>query len=131
MNYYTKHHIAALYSTPGAFDPSAIASALEPDVTLHVPGSHPLSGDHHGVAGVGQFLERTRNTTDDGEHIELIEILDGETHIGAYVRVTAHRGGRTPLVNHTIHLFRLTEDDRIAEIWFHNREQAAVDEFWS
>ncbi len=129
MNYITEQ-VAALYSSPGAFDPSAIASSLEPDVTLHVPGSHPMSGDHHGAAGVGHFLERTRNATDDGEHMELIEILDGETHIGAYVRVTAHRAGRAPLVNHTIHLFRLTEDDRIAEIWFHNREQAVVDAFW-
>ena len=27
--------------------------------------------------------------------------------------------------------FRLGDDDRIAEIWFHNRDQAPVDEFWS
>ena len=98
---------------------------------LHVPGVHPLAGDHHGLAGVGDFLQRTREATNDGEHIELIEVLDGKAHIGAYVRVTAHRDGRAPLVNHTIHLFRLGDDDRIAEIWFHNREQAPVDAFWS
>lgn len=130
MNYIADQ-LAALYATPGAFDPSAIASSLEPDVTLHVPGSHQLSGDHHGLAGVGDFLHRSRDATNDGEHMELIDILGGETHIGAYVRVTAHRDGRAPLVNHTIHLFRLGEDGRIAEIWFHNREQAAVDAFWS
>ena len=50
---------------------------------------------------------------------------------GAYVRVTAQRDGRAPLVNYTIHLFRLGDDDRIAEIWFHNREQAPVDAFWN
>lgn len=128
---YIADQLAALYSAAGAFDPSTIASSLQPDVILHVPGSHPLAGDHHGLAGVSDFLERTRNATNDGEHMELIEILGGETHIGAYVRVTAPREGRAPLVNNTIHLFRLGEEDRIAEIWFHNREQAAVDAFWS
>jgi uncharacterized protein len=130
MNYIA-NRIEALYSTPGAFDPSVLASSLEPDVVLHVPGAHPLSGDHHGLAGVGGFLQRTREATTDGEHMELIELLGGKSHIGAYVRVTAQRAGRTPLVNHTIHLFRLGDDDRIAEIWFHNRDQAPVDEFWS
>ena len=130
MNYLMKQ-ITALYSTPGALDPSALASSLEPDVILHVPGVHPLSGDHYGLAGVGSFLQRTREATDGGEHIELIEVLTGKAHVGAYVRVTAHRDGRDPLVNHTIHLFRLGDDDRIAEIWFHTREQAPVDAFWS
>ena len=130
MNYIW-NQVAAIYSTPGAFDPSALASSLEPDVILHVPGTHPLSGDHHGLAGVGSFLQRTREATSDGEHIELIEVLGGKDHVGAYVRVTATRDDRAPLVNHTIHLFRLGDDDRIAEIWFHNREQAPVDAFWS
>jgi len=130
MNYLTKQ-ITALYSPPGALDPSSLASSLEPDVVLHVPGVHPLSGDHHGLAGVGNFLQRTSEATDGGEHIELIEVLGGRAHIGAYVRVTARRECRAPLVNHTIHLFRLGDDDRIAEIWFHNREQAPVDAFWS
>ena len=79
-----------------------LASSLEPDVVLHVPGVHPLSGDHRGLASVGGFLQRTREATTDGEHMELIEVL-----------------------------FRLGDDDRIAEIWFHNRDQAPVDEFWS
>ena len=129
MNYITDQ-ITALYSTPGAFDPSALVSVLDPGVVLHVPGAHPLSGDHVGLAGVGSFLERTRATTDGGEHMELIEVLSGTSHVGAYVTVTAHRDGRAPLVNHTIHLFRLGDDDRIAEIWFHNQEQAPVDAFW-
>jgi uncharacterized protein len=130
MNYLVEQ-VTALYSAPGAFDPSAIVSSLEPDVILHVPGVHSLSGDHHGIAGVGSFLQRSREATDGGEHMELIEVLSGESHIGAYVRVTAHRDGRASLDNHTVHLFRLGDDGRIAEIWFHNREQAPVDAFWS
>ena len=130
MNYIAEQ-VRALYSAPGAFDPTAIVSSLDPDVVLHVPGVHSLSGDHHGIAGVGSFLQRSREATNDGEHIELIEVLGGKAHVGAYVRVTADRDGRAPLVNHTIHLFRLGDDDRIAEIWFHNREQAPVDAFWS
>ena len=130
MNYIADQ-VAAIYSTSGAFDPSALATSLQPDVILHVPGVHPLAGDHRGLAGVGSFLQRTRDATNGGEHIELIDVLAGSDHIGAYVRVTAHRAGRAPLVNHTIHLFRLGDDDRIAEIWFHNREQAPVDAFWN
>jgi len=128
---YITDQLTSLYSAPGAFDASVLASSLEPDVILHVPGAHPMSGDHHGLAGVGDFLQRSREATDGGEHMELIEVLGGTTHVGAYVTVTAQREGRAPLVNHTIHLFRLSGDDRIAEIWFHNREQAPVDAFWS
>ena len=130
MNHLTDQ-LTSLYSAPGAFDPAPLLSSLDPDVILHVPGTHPLAGDHHGAAGVADFLQRTRETSDGGEHIELIEVLSGPTHLGAYVRVTARRDGRDPLTNDTIHLFRLGDDDRIAEIWFHNREQAPVDAFWS
>jgi hypothetical protein len=39
------------------------------------------------------------------------------------------RAGHADLDNFTLHLLRI-ESGRIAEIWFHNRNQPAVDAFW-
>ena len=44
------------YAAYGAGDPSALWALLAPDVTFHVAGDHPLSGDYHGIAEVRGYL---------------------------------------------------------------------------
>ena len=100
------------------------------DVVLHVPGTHTLAGDHHGPESLIGFVEASRDRTDDGEHIEVLDILEGTDHAAAYLRVTAERAGRTPLDNTTVHLLRLV-DGRVAEVWLHNWDATAVNDFWS
>jgi uncharacterized protein len=98
------------------------------DVTVHVPGTHPLSGDHIGPDAVLAFVERSRALTDDGLRSELLDVLNGRGHIGLYFRVRATRGSRS-LDNHTIHRARV-QAGRVAEVWFHNHDDLAVDDFW-
>ena len=100
------------------------------DVVLHVPGSHPLAGDHRGPDALVRFVEASRERTDDGEHIEVLDVLEGADHAAVYLRVTAERAGRSPLDNTTVHLVRLV-DGRVAEVWLHNWDNTAVNEFWS
>lgn len=122
--------ITAIYSGLATGDPAPLANALAPDVVLHVPGSHALAGTHHGADQLLGFLLATRQLTDAGEQIELLDVLTGRDHAAALCRVTATRAGRPPLDNHTIHLVRF-DGDQIAEIWLHNRDDFAVNAFWS
>lgn len=122
--------IKQAYSSVGGIDLARLSGVLDTDVVLHVPGDHPLAGDHQGLDQIHGFVQASRDATSDGEHVERIDTLVGESHVGVLVRVTAARPDRDDLINHTIHLFAL-DDDAVTDIWFHNRDQAAVDAFWS
>ena len=100
------------------------------NVVLHVPGTHPLAGEHHGPEALVRFVEASRERTESGEHIEVLDVLEGADHAAAYLRVTAERAGKEPLDNTTVHLLRLV-DDLVAEVWLHNWDNTAVNEFWS
>jgi ketosteroid isomerase-like protein len=100
------------------------------DVVLHVPGTHPLAGAHRGPEALVRFVEASRERTEAGEHIEVLDVLEGIDHAAAYLRVTAERVGKAPLDNTTVHLLRLVEG-RVAEVWLHNWDNTTVNEFWS
>ena len=122
--------VLALYSALGDGDLDASRAGMHPDVVLHVPGTHPLSGSHLGPDAVIGFVLRSRSLTRDGEHIELHDVLAGDRYVGVYCSVRAERDGRAPLSNRTVHLVRV-EAGRVAEIWLHNFDDLAVNEFWS
>ncbi len=100
------------------------------DVVLHVPGSHPLAGEYRGPESLVRFVEASRERTETGEHIDVLDVLEGADHAAVYLHVTAERAGRTPLDNTTVHLLRLVEG-RVAEVWLHNWDNTAVNDFWS
>ena len=120
----------ALYAALLGNDLDAARRHAHDHVVLHVPGTHPLAGDHRGPEALVRFVEATRARTESGEHIEILDVLDGTDHAAAYLRVTAERAGKVPLDNTTVHLLRVV-DGRVAEVWLHNWDHAAVDEFWS
>src|SRR5688500_18938366 len=120
---------ARLTEALAAGDLSAAAEVVHPDVVLHVPGAHPQAGDHRGAAGIAQFVAASAAA---GAHTDrtVLDVLEGAEHVAVYCLVRGTRPGRAAMANHTLHLFRI-EDGCIAEIWFHNRDQSTVDEFWS
>jgi ketosteroid isomerase-like protein len=122
--------ITRLYQALGEGRLDDVTSLLAPDVVLHVPGGYVGAGDFVGLDAVTAAMAAPGATTDDGDHIELLDVLEGVEHVAAYCRVRATRQGRTALDNHTVHLAR-TAGGVISEIWFHNRDQAAVDAFRS
>lgn len=121
--------LGRFYRSLLAGDVADAIAELDPEVELHVPGTHPLAGTHRGPGGVLTFLERSSHVTDRTQAIEVVDLLEGERYAAAYCRVTAERGGRA-LDNPTIHLARFRHG-RIAQIWLHNRDDLAVNDFWS
>lgn len=120
--------VERLYGALRSGDAAVLAAALAPDVALHVPGDHPLAGTHRGPAAVLEFLTATSRATDGGERVEVIDVMGGREHVAVYARSRAQRAGAV-LDNPTVHLFRV-DGDRVAEVWFHNRDQRPVDAFW-
>lgn len=101
---------------------------LHDDVSLHVPGSHPTAGEYGGLQGILDFYEASAATGARTTR-DVVDVLEGVDHVAVYVLVTGRRPDREALENPTLHLYRL-DGGRVAEIWFHNRDQAAVDAFW-
>lgn len=110
-------------------DVDGAVACLHPDVVLHVPGTHALAGEHRGLDGVLRFQLASRATTDDGETLEVLDVMEGPSTAAVLCRVTATRGDRR-LDNSTVHLLRV-EDGRVTEVRFHNFDGATVDAFWS
>lgn len=119
----------ALYDAMAAGDLVAAAALLDPEVALHVPGTHALAGVHHGLDEVLAWALATRETSDEGEALEVVDVLRGSTEVVVHCRVTATRGARV-LDNSTLHLLRFRAG-RIVDVRFHNADDVAVDAFWS
>jgi uncharacterized protein len=110
-------------------DAAGATALLAQDVVLHVPGRHPLAGDYHGREGLARFAAQSLRVTHGGERLALLDVLAGDRFVAALCRVEATGRGPTALDNRTLHLARV-ESGHIAEIWFHNFDQHAVDAFW-
>jgi len=110
-------------------DRETAGALLRDDTVLHVPGDHTTNGDYVGLAGLLEFAAASRALGATTER-EVVDVLTGRDHVAVYCNITGHRPGRSVLHNPTLHLYRVA-DGRVAEIWFHNRDQAAVDAFWS
>jgi ketosteroid isomerase-like protein len=76
-------------------DMDTLRSLMSSDVTHHVPGTHPLSGDFKGLDATidmyGQLLAQTNGTL----RVELRNVLvDGRGHAVTLHRFTAERDGK-------------------------------------
>ena len=105
-----------------------ISPFVAADVVLHVPGDHPTAGDWRGVDGLQRFMAESR-TRYDTQTVETLDVLVGDAHVAVYNHARGKRADHPDLDNFTVHLLRI-EDGCITEIWFHNRNQSAVDAFW-
>jgi ketosteroid isomerase-like protein len=121
--------VLQLRAAQEAGDRDAMALLVQGDVALHVPGHHRTAGEYRGVDGLVAFAEASRATGATIVAREVMDVLEGQDHVAVYAHIRGRRPDRPALENLTLHLYRL-EDGKVAEIWFHNRDQAVVDEFW-
>lgn len=119
-----------LYDSFMVGDLQAVAGLLAADVVFHVPGTGVNAGDHHGRDGVLSFFAQAARLTGGTLRIEVSDVLVGDIFAAAVATYRATRPDRAPLENNLVHLMRF-ENGRIAESWFHSRNQYEVDEFWA
>jgi uncharacterized protein len=121
--------VRRLYESFMVGDLQTVAGLLAENVVFHVPGTGVNAGDHHGRDGVLAFFAQAARLTDGTLRIEVRDVLLGNAYVAAVTTYRATRPDRAPLENNLVHLMRF-EDGRIAESWFHSRNQYEVDEFW-
>jgi uncharacterized protein len=99
------------------------------DIRYHIPGRSPIAGDYQGVAQVlamfGRLVELSGNTL----RVELHDVMASDEHAAALVTIGGERAGRR-LQDNTVLTFHI-RDGKVAEVWSHQTDMYAVDEFWS
>jgi hypothetical protein len=119
-----------LYAAIASSDVATVNELVHPAATLSVPGNNPVSGDYHGTAGLARFTTVTSTIAPGGAHTELVEVMGGDRLASVYGITRATRPGHPALLNPTIHLVTV-EDGKVTAVAIYNRDQAAVDAFWS
>jgi ketosteroid isomerase-like protein len=112
-----------------AGDFATIDRLLADDAVFHVPGTGANAGTHRGKAAVFAFFTQAAELTGGSLKLQLHDVLTGDRHVAAVCTYRASRPGRAELENRLVQLIRL-EGGRIAESWFHSRNQYEVDAFW-
>lgn len=106
-----------------------IARHHSQDVVLHIPGRSRLSGVYRGLGDVLGGLARFRQLSNETWSVELHDVLANDTHAVALFTRRGERGGRSGVFRAvTVYHIR---GGRIVEIWIHEGDQEAFDEFFS
>ena len=106
-----------------------LRSMIDPEISWHVSGHGPLSGDVNGfdalVAWGAQLFERSGGTW----HEEILEIVANDDT--AFMRSTYRsRRGERSIEDQSVNVFRIREG-RIVECWVLFGDQYGFDEFWA
>lgn len=117
--------IRSSYTALMSGDAERAADLCAEDVTCHIGGEHPFSGEYRGVAqitgvvremtavaGPESFTVTSLMRDDDGEQV----LIEGVAQHGTFVR-------------HVINRLRY-DDGRLAEVWIKPLDQRAEDDFW-
>ena len=100
------------------------------DLVLHIPGKSAHAGTFHGQDAVLAYYTRVFRDTDGAfEPLGVDDILASDTHAATLVRWRVRRGDRTLDIDRVV-IYRI-ENERIAEIWVRDWDQAAYDEMFA
>ncbi len=104
------------------------------DVVLHQMGRNPYAGAYEGKAAVQRYVknlwEMTEGAGGKASVVEEIDVLANDRHAVTIIRPRFERPGKKPLEVTRITFFRI-EAGEIQEVWVHDDDQYAVDEFFS
>jgi uncharacterized protein len=122
--------VRALYDALAAGDIASAAALIADDAVLHVPGRSPNTGVYRGREAILGFVAHAHEVTGGTLRLRVHRILADDQVAVALTTYTASRPeGRPSLENHLAHVITM-RDGRMAESWFHTRDQYAVDAFW-
>lgn len=108
--------------------PPIITELLAEDVVWHVPGRHPLSGEHRGRDAVMSAI-RGFDELSASLQLEVHDVLASDEHAVALLRATGTRGGKR-YDGLEIDVFHV-RGGRVTEFWSFSEDTRLNDEFWS
>jgi ketosteroid isomerase-like protein len=101
-------------------------SLVADDVTVHVPGSSALAGEHRGRDAFVAYVEAALARAHGAEvEVELVDMLSSDERVALIVRERFRRAdGDVEIRRANVYTVR---DERIGEIWIFEADQYAVD----
>jgi ketosteroid isomerase-like protein len=110
-------------------DMATVASLFADDVVWHSPGRSAISGNFKGQDEVFAFFGKLVEMTGGNFGIEVHDVLANDEHATVLVHAKGQRDGASWEGNivHVLHL----ADGKVKEIWVHEGDQYAADEFWA
>jgi ketosteroid isomerase-like protein len=110
-------------------DIPGVLRILADDVTWHVPGRSPLSGDYKGHHGVLEFFGRGQELSDGTLRVAADAVLAEGDRVVVLSTVSAERHGQY-WSSPEVHVWRLAEG-RAIEFREFQGDQQSEDEFWA
>jgi ketosteroid isomerase-like protein len=107
----------------------AVFGAFDANITWHVPGHGPLSGDYTGHDQIGGFFQRTMELSGGGFSIDVHNVLAGGDLVVALVNVNAQRNGISASFPE-VHVWRV-KDGKATEFREYQGDEQREDRFWS
>jgi ketosteroid isomerase-like protein len=117
--------VRRFYGAGPAADDRGRAAFATPDIIWHVPGENRVSRDYRGADDVFRAMGEAMAPLDRWD-IEIVDVMANRDLVMATVEIHAERLGRR-VTSRGGHVFRLTDDGRIAEAWGFVVEQRALD----
>ena len=128
----TAQHAELIRRSYDAFsraDLPTVFEILHQDITWHVPGSSPLSGDYKGHGEVGGFFARTMELSGGTFAIDIQDILAQQDRVVVLCTVSAERHGQA-WSSAEVHVWRVAGGRAVDFREFQGAEQAE-DAFWN
>jgi ketosteroid isomerase-like protein len=110
-------------------DMEPVAAAFADDVVWHSPGRSAISGDFTGRDAVLGFFGKVVEMTGGNFAISVHDVMANDEHGVGLVHATAKRGDASWEGN-IVHVFHFS-DGSVTEVWVHEQDQYATDEFWA
>jgi uncharacterized protein len=107
----------------------AVFGAFDANMTWHVPGHSPLSGDFTGHDQIGSFFQRTLELSGGAFHIDVRHVLADGDLVVALVTVNAQRKGAFASFPE-VHVWRVT-NGKVTEFREYQGDEQREDRFWS
>jgi hypothetical protein len=110
-------------------DLAALSELIADEVTWHVTGAGPLSGNYHGRDEVFGFFGRLAEETGGTFRLDVHDVLANDDHAIALCTLSASRGGKSvevPVAN-VSHI----RDGKVTEFWDATSDPQASIDFWS
>src|SRR5205823_1055259 len=109
-------------------DLATLSEVIAGDVTWHVQGAGPLSGDYHGRDEVFDLFRRLAEETAGTFRLDIHDVLANDEHAVALCTLSASRGDKSievPVAN-VSHV----RDGQVTEFWGATTDPQASIDFW-
>ncbi len=120
--------VRSVYDAFGRGDMEALFSKFSDDITFHVPGQTPLSGDHKGKEQLAAFFQQVGERSAGTVRLDVHDVVGNDEHVLGLANISGQPKGQ-PLSYPVVHVWHV-RGGKVVEMWEHP-EQAGFDAFWS